>query len=141
MIHSAVLGCDPDRFVQAFPDVLLLDAANVVGSRPNGWWRDRAKATSNFVEKVRAAAACPGAQAGRDLFSRVLLDESNRKAPTTTCWSSNAPGPGDEALVALAVAATEAVVLVSADRALGDRCRGAGADVVRPSWLLDRLES
>lgn len=53
----------------------------------------------------------------------------------------HAPGKGDDTLAALAVAATEAVVLVSADRALGDRCRAAGADVVGPTWLVDRVES
>ncbi len=33
--------------------VLLIDAANVVGSRPSGWWRDRPKAAAQFVERVR----------------------------------------------------------------------------------------
>ena len=35
--------------------VLLIDAANVVGSRPTGWWRDRAGAARTFVDQVRAA--------------------------------------------------------------------------------------
>ena len=35
--------------------VLLIDAANVVGSRPNGWWRDRPGAARAFVERVRTA--------------------------------------------------------------------------------------
>src|SRR5882724_9333297 len=33
--------------------VLLIDAANVVGSRPNGWWRDRPGAARTLVERVR----------------------------------------------------------------------------------------
>jgi rRNA-processing protein FCF1 len=51
----------------------------------------------------------------------------------------HAPGHGDDALVAVAQAASQPVVLVSADRALADRCRAVGAEVVGPSWLLDRL--
>ena len=35
--------------------VLLVDAANVIGSRPTGWWRDRPGAARAFVEHVRAA--------------------------------------------------------------------------------------
>jgi rRNA-processing protein FCF1 len=51
----------------------------------------------------------------------------------------HAPGHGDDALVALAEASSQPVVLVSADRALADRCRAVGSDVVGPNWLLDRL--
>lgn len=39
----------------------------------------------------------------------------------------------------LAATAAGPVVLVSADRGLGDRCSAVGAEVVGPSWLLDRL--
>jgi rRNA-processing protein FCF1 len=46
---------------------------------------------------------------------------------------------GDEAVAALAAGATEPVLVVSADRALRERVRAAGACVVGPSWLLDRL--
>src|ERR1700679_3579498 len=35
--------------------MLLVDAANVVGSRPNGWWRDRAGAARTLVEQLHAA--------------------------------------------------------------------------------------
>jgi hypothetical protein len=37
--------------------VLLVDVANVVGSRPDGWWRDRPAATARLVRQIRAAAA------------------------------------------------------------------------------------
>ena len=37
--------------------MLLVDAANVIGSRPNGWWRDRAKAAAQLVEVLRAATS------------------------------------------------------------------------------------
>ena len=53
----------------------------------------------------------------------------------------HASGEGDDTLAAIAVGADEPVVLVSADRALGDRVRGTGVDVVGPTWLLDRLSS
>ena len=37
--------------------VLLVDAANVVGSRPDGWWRDRAGAATRLLARL---AALPG---------------------------------------------------------------------------------
>ena len=37
--------------------VLVVDVANVVGSRPDGWWRDRAGATSRLLARL---ATLPG---------------------------------------------------------------------------------
>ena len=37
--------------------VLLVDAANVVGSRPTGWWRDRPGAARDLTGRVRRATA------------------------------------------------------------------------------------
>src|SRR5262245_4687382 len=34
--------------------MLIVDAANVVGSRPTGWWRDRPGAARRFAEQMRA---------------------------------------------------------------------------------------
>lgn len=35
--------------------MLIVDAANVIGSRPTGWWRDRSGAAAHFTANVRAA--------------------------------------------------------------------------------------
>ncbi|HUP68703.1 MAG TPA: hypothetical protein VM142_02700 [Acidimicrobiales bacterium] len=122
--------------------MLLVDAANVVGSRPDGWWRDRAKAAAGLVERIRAAtasAALPGPVV-------VVLEGTARPGAAEGTDGGvqvvHAPGEGDDTLVALAAAAgaaAEAVVLVSADRALCGRCRAVGSEIVGPRWLLDRL--
>ncbi|MEF2976714.1 NUDIX hydrolase [Subtercola sp. YIM 133946] len=39
------------------PTVLVVDSANVVGSRPNGWWRDRLGATNTFASALQRRAA------------------------------------------------------------------------------------
>jgi len=121
------------------PGVLLIDAANVVGSRPNGWWRDRGKAARELVDAVRAATA-----ASRLPHTVVVVLEGqacNGVAEAIADGVSivHAPGQGDDTVVAVAGQATESVLVVTADRALGERCRAAGADVVGPSWLLSRL--
>jgi rRNA-processing protein FCF1 len=53
----------------------------------------------------------------------------------------HAPGHGDDTLVALAAESNEPVVLVSADRRLAERVRRSAAEVVGPTWLLERLPS
>jgi len=121
--------------------VLLIDAANVVGSRPDGWWRDRAGAARTLVARVRAATAA-GALAPPVV---VVLEGAARPGAGVGVAGGvtvvHAAGEGDETLIAVATDADEPVVLVSADRALGDRCRAVGADVVGPTWLHDRLGS
>ena len=55
----------------------------------------------------------------------------------------HAPGEGDDEIVLRAAAAVgdgAAPTVVTADRALAARVEQAGATVVRPGWLLDRLE-
>jgi hypothetical protein len=121
--------------------VLLVDAANVVGSRPTGWWRDRAGAARQFVGRVRSATA-----AGRlPEPVVVVLEGAARKGVEEGVADGveivHAPGEGDETLAGLAERAGGDVILVSADRALGERVRHAGGDVRGPNWLLERLDA
>src|SRR3954454_5967456 len=118
--------------------VLLVDAANVVGFRPTGWWRDSPGAAPPLVERIRQAA-------GRLPGPVVVVLEGQAKrgvAPGAADGVEvvHAPGSGDDTIVALAAASDAPVVVVSADRGLGYRVREAGAEVVGPGWLLDRLE-
>jgi hypothetical protein len=122
-------------------DVLLIDAANVVGSRPDGWWRDRAGAASRLVEAIRVATAASGLPGPVVVVLEGAARQGAEEASDDDVTVVHAAGEGDETLVELAAAAGEPVTLVSADRALGVRCREVGADVVGPSWLLDRLGS
>jgi hypothetical protein len=118
--------------------VLVVDGANVVGSRPDGWWKDRAGAARRLHEQLMVAdiayddvvlvlegAAKSGISAGRDAHVRVV----------------HAPASGDDTIVAQARAAAERgdrVAVVSADRALLARvARWAGAE--SPTWLLDQM--
>lgn len=121
--------------------MLLVDAANVIGSRPTGWWRDRAGAARSFVTKVRVAAA-----AGRiDQAVVVVLEGKSRQGVPSGVADGvtviHAEGSGDDALVdVVGGASDQAVTLVTADRELRRRAEDLGAEVVGPSWLLDRLE-
>ena len=121
--------------------MLLVDAANVIGSRPTGWWRDRAGAAESFVTNIRAAAA--SGQIDQPVV--VVLEGQSRQGASTGVADGvtvmHADGSGDDALVdVVAGAADEVVTLVTADRELRRRAEDLGAEVVGPGWLLDRLE-
>ena len=119
--------------------VLVVDGANVVGSRPDGWWKDRAGAARRLHERLMLAApgydevvlvlegaAKGGVRAGRDGHVRTV----------------HAAGHGDDTIVAQAKAAVETgvrVAVVSADRALQARVSHLGATALSPGWLLDQL--
>lgn len=120
--------------------MLLIDAANVIGSRPDGWWRDRPGAARTFVGRVRAAVG-----EGRldtpvvlvlEGLSRTAVDEGTVDGISVL----HAPGSGDDTLVSVVAGADSPVTLVSADRALCRRAVDLGAEVVRPGWLLARLD-
>ena len=119
--------------------ILIVDGANVVGSRPDGWWKDRPGAARRLHDRLMQAdlghdevvlvlegAAKAGVRAGRDLHVRTV----------------HAPRDGDSEIVRLAAAARDAgdrCTVVTADRTLGDLVSARGAFVMGPSWLLDQL--
>jgi hypothetical protein len=114
---------------------LIIDAANVVGSRPDGWWRDRLGAAERLRDEV--AGLAPGAA------EVVLVVEGAargvREVPGVRVVS--APGSGDDTIVALAAEATGDVTVVTADRGLRERVAAVGAQVVGPSTLRGWLAS
>ncbi|MBW8766839.1 MAG: hypothetical protein JF630_11640 [Geodermatophilales bacterium] len=126
--------------------VLLVDVANVVGSRPDGWWRDRAGATGRLLDRL---AGLPGATlAGPDGAPLpvgevvAVVEGAARGVPAPDgVRMVRAPGSGDDALAASAVELVAAgpLLVVTADRGLRARLP-AGAAVAGPGWLLERLD-
>lgn len=126
-------------------ELLVVDAANVVGSRPDGWWRDRAGAARRLRDSIAAV------DWGDDEV--VLVVEGQAKAGLSPGQDGHvrtvhAAQSGDDAIVdevvrqvsAHSVAGDEReVVVVTADRVLRDRVEAAGATTRSPRWLLDRL--
>ena len=123
--------------------VLVVDGANVVGSRPDGWWRDRAAAAARLHAGLLAADADTVLGAGSVVL--VLEGRARPGVPegvTGRVETVHAPGEGDAEIVDQAVIARDRgapVTVVTADRGLAARVVATGAEVVGPSWLLDRL--
>jgi len=140
------------RPMLAVRPLLLVDGANVVGSRPDGWWKDRAGAAERLATRLDALAAA-GVEAGElDLAGDrwwpevVLVLEGQAlaaEAHTTRVGVIRAQRDGDAALVehVVGLEASRPVTVVTADRALGDDLRGAGARVIGPGRLLAALDA
>src|SRR4029453_4872073 len=118
--------------------MLVIDAANVIGSRPTGWWRDRPGATRAFTERVRATVTAGRLGAPGPIVLEGRARAGADEADVDGVEVVHAPGEGDDTIAAIAEANREGVV-VRAHRGLAERVRAANAEVVGPSWLLQQL--
>lgn len=118
--------------------VLVVDGANVVGSRPTGWWRDRAGAAARLHQAIAAT------DLGYDVVVLVLEGDARRGQPVGddgAIHTVHAPGSGDDAIVEQVRTRSrdgDDVVVVTADRVLRERVAADGGSSVGPSWLLAR---
>src|ERR1700674_5436820 len=93
--------------------VLLIDAANVVGSRPTGWWRDRAGAARQLVDRVRSVTADSRLPVPVVIVLEGAARQGGEEGLVDGVEIIHAPGQGDDTLAALAEAGGEGVILVS----------------------------
>lgn len=123
--------------------LVVVDAANVIGSVPDGWWRDRAGAATRLRDALAALATraewAQGAEvpdwARHPPLDVVLVVEGAARPVTGTgdVRVVAAPGSGDDAIVAVVrEAAGRQVIVVTADRELRSRVTASGAVVVGP---------
>jgi hypothetical protein len=138
----------------------VVDVANVMGARADGWWRDRAGAALRLCQEVVALADrgiradlmygllpdVPADPAGRCFPSYVLVLEGQARAAAARISLSSprvrvvsAEGSGDDTIVSEVAALGGSCLVVTADRELRRRCRDLGAAVVGPGWLLGLL--
>ena len=163
-LHPGFAASWPVLRAALHPLTVVVDAANVVGSRPDGWWRDRAGAARRLI---RACGVLP-----RDGVVGAELPGSLGAARLTRCWPqvvvvvegaaravgdedappgvsvAVAPGSGDDGVVAAVARARDGddevrrprteVLVVTADRGLRDRVAPLGSVCVGPRWLISR---
>ena len=111
--------------------LLVVDAANVVGSVPDGWWRDRFGA----AERLRDALA------GRPEEVVLVVEGKARGVPSIDgVRVVAAERSGDDKIVEVvrAEGAGRPVTVVTADRELRRRVTDLGADVAGPTSVKRR---
>ena len=122
--------------------LLVVDAANVVGSVPDGWWRDRVGANVRLRDALASLSRegltgprVPEAL-GAPPLEVVLVVEGRARGVegTDSVRVVSAPGSGDDALVDLVrqEGAGRLCVVATADRALAQRVTALGAVVIGP---------
>ncbi|WHM35946.1 NTP pyrophosphohydrolase [Streptomyces sp. BPTC-684] len=115
--------------------LVIVDAANVVGSVPDGWWRDRRGAAERLRDRLvgYAGTGLPGFPGPVDL---VLVVEGAARGvePVAGVRVDSAPGSGDDRIVELAAgrAPDRPCLVVTADRELRRRVEAHGARCVGP---------
>ncbi|MET9361790.1 NTP pyrophosphohydrolase [Streptomyces sp. NPDC006632] len=106
--------------------VLIVDAANVVGSVPDGWWRDRKGAAERLRDRL-------GRRHDDEEVILVVEGVARGVESVPGVRVESAAGSGDDLIVELAAAhADRHCTVVTADRALRERVRAYGAECVGP---------
>jgi 8-oxo-dGTP diphosphatase len=163
-LHPGFAAVWPVIRAALVPVTMIVDGANVMGSRADGWWRDRAGAMARLYGELTALAAggiarLPddgdgGDEPALDRWypaivlvvegkARAVLDRVPRGAGREAGAARTAgdvrvvaaPGEGDDTIAALAAELPGRRFVVTADRELRRRCVAAGAAVTGPRWL------
>ena len=119
-------------------DRWLIDAMNVIGTRPDGWWRDRERAIRMLVDQVREWADDEPVTVVLDAGPDDLLGSAGRV--TVVRAPRRGRNAADDEIVRLVRADPHAVVVTS-DSDLATRVRALGARVEGAGTFRRRLES
>lgn len=120
----------------------LVDAMNLLGSRPDGWWEERDAALVALADEVRAWAASTATPVTFVVDGRPFADLAAVSAPHFAVDFADRPGPdgADRRIVELVEQAPGVeVVVVTADRRLRNMARARGADLEGPVAFRRRL--
>jgi predicted RNA-binding protein with PIN domain len=120
----------------------LVDGMNVIGTRPERWWRDRDAAMLKLVDQLERWAA-------REDEDVTVVFERQPSPPirSTVITVANAPKPkanaADDEIVRLLKADEDprAVRVVTSDRGLSERAYAIGATVEGADSFRTRIES
>lgn len=128
--------------------LLVVDGANVVGSVPDGWWRDRRGAAARLRDLLvplasaglPAAAGAPPWAVGVPLDVVLVTEGAARGVPPVPgVRIAEAAGSGDDLIADLAAAAAgRRCLVVTADRGLRARVAAVGATCAGPRTVRPR---
>lgn len=122
----------------------LVDGTNVVGARPDGWWRDRSAAFARLVERL-AALVVQGGDVTVVFDGRAPEElAEGGHAGVSVLWARRGgPDAADDRIVEVVKDDVDPATLTVAtsDRALARRVGELGAEVVGAGTLLRLLDA
>jgi predicted RNA-binding protein with PIN domain len=119
----------------------LVDGMNVIGSRPDGWWRDRAAARRRLTEQLGELAVATGDEVSVVFDGRPPADPPGAPGVGVE-FAPGSRNSADDRIAERAGADPDpsSLRVVTSDRELGERVRAAGAEVVGARSLRRRLD-
>lgn len=123
---------------------IIIDGMNVIGSRPDGWWRDRNAAAARLVDRLRPYAAVADAEVTLVLDGASFADfDAGDHAGVHVMFARDAGfATADDLIVTLVQDASDPAIieLITSDRALRKRVLAEGANYGSPRALLEQLD-
>jgi predicted RNA-binding protein with PIN domain len=119
----------------------IVDGMNVIGSRPDGWWRDRGLAMTTLVERLECWAAAEHADV-TVVFEHPLSPPVESSVITIAHAPRAAANSADDEIVAIVTAAErpEDIRVATSDRMLTQRVSALGAAVYPAQRLRDLID-
>jgi predicted RNA-binding protein with PIN domain len=120
--------------------IWIVDAMNVLGARPDGWWRNRRESVRRLVATLAQFVAASGDRVTLVVDGRPAddLPEGEHEGVLVVYGTRRGADAADDRIVELVAASAVpgAVHVVTSDRELQRRVRGFGAQVRGAgSWL------
>jgi predicted RNA-binding protein with PIN domain len=119
----------------------IVDGMNLIGSRPDGWWRDRPGAMRSLAQELSRFAAVSG-QPVTVIFDGRPVELGDSPDVEVAFASRLGPNAADDDIARLVTGAPRPAELtvVTSDSALAGRVRSSGAGVVGVRAFRARLE-
>ena len=114
---------------------------NVIGSRPDGWWRDRRRAMTSLVERLERWATAEGADV-TVVFERPPRPPIESSVIAVNHAPEPAPNSADDEIVRMVLADDhpEQISVATSDRTLAERFQDAGASVYPAERLRNLID-
>jgi predicted RNA-binding protein with PIN domain len=119
----------------------IVDGMNVIGSRPNGWWRDRPGAMRALTQELGDLAGATGDEL-TVVFDGQPFELEAPAGVRVEFATRRGPNAADDDIAGLVERADDpaALTVVTSDQTLAGRVRGAGASVLGAGEFRTKLD-
>ena len=132
-----------DRAASRAHTTVIVDGNNVIGTRPDGWWRDRAGAAGALLTRLQRLAALgePSVEVVFDVAPAGVGEGLHERVRVHSPRRHGRDAADDRIVALLADRDAREVEVVTSDRALAARVRARGAAVTGARTFLERLDA